>query len=274
MTGSVLVRLLEAARLDQKHRSVLPAERKLQRALRSTWARQGRAVQSALRSNRPAGYTKVALTEALDPGDERIANAVREDVALVGRLEVLLVEVLARGAAESGRELSVTIGADFAGADPGALAWLAERAGARVAGIDEVTRAYVRTILTDAGIGGWSYQRTSKALRERFAGFSAKQPQKHLRNRGEMIAVTEIGEAYEHGGRLVAKQLQGEGLDIEKQWLVAGDARVCPICAPAGTQGWIDENTAFSNGFDGPLGHPGCRCATARRVRDDDDEGE
>lgn len=268
---ATLIRLLEAARLDEKHASVLPLERRVQRALRSAWRGQAAAVRAALR--RPWFEESRSLAEAISPDEaDEVAAAVTADTALVAELQLVLVEAAGRGARDTGRELALALGADWAIENPAAVAWLSERGAARVAGIDDVTRGYVRTILVQAADEGWSYQRTSKALRDRFVGFSARSPLGHVRNRGELIAITEVGEAYEHAGRQVALDLAADGLVIEKQWLTAADAKVCQVCAPAGMQDWIGEDDVFTNGLTGPLGHPGCRCACTRRVQPDDEE--
>ena len=271
MTG-LAVRLYEAARLDEKQAAVLPLERRLVRRLARTWAAQHRKVAATLTTALFEGAAG-RLAEAMNPDDiERAADAVRADRALVETLDAVLVEAAGRGARDSGAELGAKIAAAFALENPAAVQWLSERAATQVAGIDDVTRGYVRTILTQAADQGWSYQRTSRALRERFVGFSARSRLGHVRNRGELIAITEVGTAYEHAGTLVAAQLVDDGLVIEKAWLTAADAKVCPVCAPAGSEGWISEADSFTNGLAGPLGHPGCRCTTTRRAALTEDE--
>lgn len=48
-----------------------------------------------------------------------------------------------------------------------------------------------------------------------------------------------------------------------KEWLTAGDQRVCDRCAGNETEGAIPVWGMFGDGGDGPPAHPGCRCALA-----------
>lgn len=266
--GRLLASLLEAAELERKHRSVRPLERRLERALRAMWRRQQAVVLRALAARR--ALTEAAwLAEAVTPDDfDPVGDSVPADATFAAALEAILETALGRGAGDVIAEIGIRTVVTFDVGDPAVAAWLTEHAAERIAGIDDVTRAAVRRILVDAADNGWSYARTAKALKERFAGFAARSPLAHLRSRAELIAVTEIGDAYEHAGRVVADLARAQGLHLEKLWVVAGDDRVCVICAPAGAEGWIpdDGTTSFANGFDGPLGHPGCRCALARRT--------
>lgn len=250
--------LLEAEAATRKPRDVLPLERRLTRALRATWRAQSRAVLAALDRHR-SQFDEAVEADVLD-------QAVHHDP----RLEATLAEVLAQAVARGGRSAVVDLGtlAAFDLDFPDAVAWLEGRAAARVAAIDDTTRDYLRTILRQAGEEGWSYQRTARRITDRFAEFARGVPQQHIRSRAELIAVTELGEAYETGHRIGAARLEAQGLAIEKQWLSAGDERVCPQCAPAAAEGWIANRDQFANGLDGPPGHPGCRCATQRRVKE------
>ena len=65
---------------------------------------------------------------------------------------------------------------------------------------------------------GQSYDDIARAIRDRFEGFSAPSPLKHIRSRSHLIAVTELGDAYEAGNRAVIDGLVDAGLVMEKRW--------------------------------------------------------
>lgn len=261
-----LAALIEAEARTRKLRAVLALERRVGRQLRRTWRAQSKAALAALA--RFAGDFDEALREAIeiDDIDEPVTSAIRSDPQLVMTVQIVTERALAAGAASTFIDLAVdgTFDLDH----PDAVTFLRGRAADRVAGIDDVTRRFVRTVLVQAADGGWSYQGTAKALRDRFVEFSAPVPQQHLRNRAELIAVTEVGEAYEHGARIVADELAVGGLVLEKAWLTVGDERVCPICGPNEAAGYIARTASFPSGHDGPLGHPACRCTATWRARE------
>ena len=81
-------------------------------------------------------------------------------------------------------------------------------------------------------------------------------------NNGEflLVAVTEVGNAYEAGTAGTIRQLEQTGLAMEKSWLTVGDDRVDDECAGNEAAGWIPATAAFPSGHDRPLAHPACRC--------------
>jgi HK97 family phage portal protein len=114
--------------------------------------------------------------------------------------------------------------------------------------IVKLTRGRVRELVAETIENGDSLQTLQKRLREDFA-FS--------RRRAESIAVTETGEAI---GRGTWESYQNRGF-WGKQWLTAGDERVCPICRSAEDEGPLALGRPFNNGREHPPGHPGkCRC--------------
>lgn len=263
----LLVALLEAERTKRKLRVVLPLERQLQRAAVKAWRTQAKAVLTTLAS--VAGDFPVE--EAIDPNQlgQRIGHVIVTDPSLSATVQVVAQKALLGGAQSA--ELDLGVDAAFTLEYPEAVSWLAQHGAERVSAIDDVTRRYMRTILTNAADEGWSYSRTAAAIKDRFVEFAVGVPQEHIRSRAELVAVTEVGEAYEQGAKIVTAGLQQQGLVIEKQWLAEDDA--CDECGPNADDGWIDEDADFSSGDDAPLVHPGCRCDLERRVVNPDDEG-
>ena len=252
--------LVEAERSTRKHRAVRPLEARVQRAAKSMWRRQHKAT-AAVVARHSREFTPRPLREAADPGDltAEIAAAIAPAARILeAELARAYPRALAAGAAAVGRD--ITMRARFDLKDERAIAWLKDRAADRVRGITAETASQMRTILATAADQGWSYQRTAKEISTRFAGFSTAVPQRHLRSRAELVAVTEVGDAYEHGRQLAVDDLTAAGVDVEKSWLAVGDERMCSLCGPNWRKGWIASDKTFPSGHDKPLAHPGCRC--------------
>ncbi|HRJ42932.1 MAG TPA: phage minor head protein, partial [Caldilineaceae bacterium] len=168
--------------------------------------------------------------------------------------------------------LAAALGEDveqaFSLRNPRAVAYLEEHGAKLVTKINEETRSQMRTLVTQAVDEGWSYTRTAKAIREKFDGFAGLKPQKHIRDRATLVAVTEAGQAYEEGSRIVALGLAERGVRMEKYWRTSGDERVSQGCVDNQAAGWIDVAEMFPSGHERPLRFPGCRCtAQYRRAR-------
>jgi SPP1 gp7 family putative phage head morphogenesis protein len=126
--------------------------------------------------------------------------------------------------------------------------------------IDATTFDGIRNLLTDGIAEGRSHSALAREIRQRFEGFT--------RDRAELIAVTEIGDAYSQGTLIQAGNLRDAGLDMEKSWLTVGDDRVSDGCADNEAAGWIDIDDDFPSGDDAPLRFPGCRCSLLTRRKE------
>lgn len=141
------------------------------------------------------------------------------------------------------------------------------RAGDRIAGIDETTLNLLRPLIEQAIAENWAYTKLAKEIRKLFKDFGRAVHQRHLRDRAELIAVTEIGQAYIDGQLDNAQRLARGGANLEKSWLTVGDDRVSAGCRGNAGAGWIPLAQAFPSGHGGPLRFPGCRCALQTRRR-------
>lgn len=263
-------RLIEALTPEDKDRDVRPLEDQLRRGMVRMWAQQRHLVLQRLPTYRPR-FEESLSDDELDALWNAVATSTAPEMQRL--IDELAPRAMERGygaaAAETAASAGSTaalMGLSFDLRNPRAVDFLRNRGAERVAGINEATREQLRRILTVAGDNGWSYSRTEREIRSRFSGFARRSPLRHIRTRAELVAVTEIGAAYEAGHQQVISELAEQGTVTEKQWLDAGDERVCPICLPASGQGWIPSSEAFTNGLSGPLGHPGCRCALQTRV--------
>jgi len=173
---------------------------------------------------------------------------------------------MAEGIARQVRNLRITGAFDIA-AQPEALQYLEDYGARLVTRIDATTREYIKTQVTRAMEEGWSYNRTAKAITERYREFAIGKPQLHIRSRAHLVAVTETGNAYEEGRMQTARWLKNQGLDLEKYWANVGDDRVSDGCLENTGAGWIPLEQAFPSGHQRPLRFPGCRCDLHTRVR-------
>lgn len=136
--------------------------------------------------------------------------------------------------------------------NPRAVAYIGSRGATAVTGIDDESKSQLRTILAAATDDGRSYNWLARAIRQKFNDFSTK--------RAKLIAVTELGNAYQEGNMIVARDLATLGLPMQKRWLTVGDDRVDADCQANADQEWIDVEETFVSGADRPLSHPHCRC--------------
>ena len=150
-----------------------------------------------------------------------------------------------------------------------AISWSETNAARLVSGVDDTTRNSLKILLTKAREEGWAYTKTGDAINAEFDGFSNGAAQRNIRDRAQLVAVTESCDAYEAGSAQAITTLQTYGLVYDKSWLAAGNA--CPnICAANAGQGWIPVDDSFQSGDDTPSGHPGCRCTALYQRREED----
>lgn len=167
-------------------------------------------------------------------------------------------EAIGAGMAQMAASLgTASVGLSFDLANPRATEYLGRVGAERVGGLNDTTHDAMRVLLRQAADEGWSYDKTASAIRDRFADMS--------RQRATLIAVTEVGDAYSEGNRIVARDMQAAGLAMEKRWLTSRDERVTQGCRDNATAGWIDLEQPFPSGHQRPLRFPRCRCDTEFR---------
>lgn len=145
--------------------------------------------------------------------------------------------------------------------NPRAVDYLANYGANLVTGIDDYSKQQLRDALTNATEQGMNYQSVAKLIGKMFGEWALK--------RAKLIAVTEIGNAYQEGNLIVGLDLAAHGVLIEKSWLTRGDDRVDVHCKANADQGWIDVTKSFSSGVERPLDHPRCRCVLLMRRKPD-----
>lgn len=257
--------LFEAVSRRWMNRQQTKYRSKLRRVLVRMWRQQKRTVEQAWL---PMIRARQILREAsgVDGLMHLLEGLLAVDEATWGEaLAAVLAEVMLTAARTALDDLRVAT--SFEIPTERIEAQIRQHAGDLVRGLNETTRGELRSILERAVEERLSYSEAAKLLRNRFVEFGALVPLHHIHDRAELIAVTEIGQAYIRGQQQVGNALQAAGLAMEKAWLTAQDERVEPECEENGAAGWIPWDEQFPSGHDAPLAHPGCRCAMQMQQR-------
>lgn len=249
----------------RKSQKVTGIERSLERKYARVWRNQqdvfigefGKLRPLFPRVNESLIQEAVTVTD-VNPALNAAENATRSLAvdAIQGAVEVALIA----GSDAIFETVGVGTGVSFDLVNPLAIEYLDQKGATQVSGIDETTRVRVRRIIVQAAREGWSWERTAEALIDLYEGFrfGGKGPL-HFNNRGQLIAVTEIGNAYEEGARIGALQLSAAGLPMEKRWSGPDDGRTSEACKSNLDAGWVGIDEVFPSGDLRPLNHPGCR---------------
>lgn len=235
-------------------RAVVPLERRLEKQVGTAFRAQGKAFVAEYGRNR-ARFQEADANDFLHLFDI-VSTATRDLFA--GPIE----DACARALEASGKQRTSEFGIKvaFGLANPRAEAWLKKHAASRVTMIDSTTRDEIKSIVTRGLEGGKTYDEIAKEIAGRFDEFGQTKAQAHIDTRAHLVAVTEIGDAYEKGNRLVVDEIAAQGIDIEKHWRNSGDGRVSQGCLTNSADGWIPLNQAHTSGHQEPLRFPGCRC--------------
>jgi hypothetical protein len=262
-----LLTLLEAHRNLRKARAVRPLERSLEKGAAAFFKAEGaeflkRLATLATRFPGTEGAVLVMMRDWSPLLDE--ASGVTAET-LLNAWEAAAGAALVKG----GNHLFASLGADlvFTLEHPRVSAYLAQNAAVLVTKVDDTTRAALNRLITAGQEAGWSYDRIAREIRRQFAEFAAGRPQQHIASRAHLVAVTEVGEAYEASAFMGAQEMASLGLMMVKRWVTVGDERVSEGCRRNEADGWIGLEQAHSSGHMKPLRFPGCRCDEQYDVR-------
>jgi hypothetical protein len=281
-----ILELTEALRRGASRKKAERLVRPLQLAMRKAFKQQGNLFVRKLRALK-LKFSERALTqgepiqawatelnrpfnEAISENDWLAAwiETGQETLRLFSEpLDKAVAKALEVGALASMAEIGMKI--SWSAKNPRAKAYLDSYGAKLVAGINETTRDFLKTLLGQASEAGWSYQKTAEAISERFGEFAEGKPQEHIDSRAHLVAVTEVGNAYAEGNLQIAQELKAAGLELEKAWSTVGDDKVSEECQANEKAGWIGIGEAFPSGHQRPLRFPGCRCDLLTRVKKD-----
>lgn len=259
--------LIEAASVRSKWRKLARPLRRAERAAGGLFRKQGRLFMAGFKGLR-AQFAEGRLQEAITEDDWlRIWDAVtgETDTLWLDTLTEMMGNGLALGAAQVIADLEVDYA--FQLSNPRAVAYIEQNGALRVAGINDTTQSAIRNIVTQGTREGWSYDRVAREINRQFTEFAVGRPQEHIKSRGHLVAITEMGNAYEAGSAVVIDDLQAAGLEMEHKWLTVGDDRVSDGCRENQAEGWIPYSQAFQSGHARPLRFPGCRCTLLYRMK-------
>ena len=251
-------RFLEAVRRDRKPHDLDSIYAKVERELgrgwneqaadfKKEWAKFKDDFSEAAKKKPSATKINSAWKRASRRGNKRHEKILDKSAS----------SALDKGAASAMKDLGAgQAGISFDLEDPQAIRYLKKLGFKKVKGLSQTSLNRIKRLIIDMAEKGASWSEVGKAVDELMGWKTAGAGM----SRGELIAVTETGQAYEAGRQIVRKKFEKAGLRTEKAWYAVGDDRVCEICEPAEADGWIPGNDEFSNGFMMPLAHPGCRC--------------
>jgi hypothetical protein len=206
-------------------------------------------------------YKKTLFNEAL--GGSEVNNELEKIFTITDELIKAPINEGVRKAIETGGMQAmkeVGEGLSFNIEHPEAVNYINKRGAEAVTQINETTRKRINRIVTSGLQKGKSYDKVAKEISDEFEQFAVGRPQKHIDSRAHHVAVTEAGNAFEHGNSVGANQMEEMGLDIEKSWHTVGDEEVSQGCADNESDGWIKKNELHTSGHQHPLRFPGCRC--------------
>ena len=283
-----LDRFLEARANVTKWRTLTPGFKQVHPDIRAAFLEQGdqllKTANAAARESaralplgvgllgplREASLSQEGWLEAWDEVAQETAPLLIEPIQLAAGMGMVA------GAGQLGRTLEVDTAFNLT--NPRAVDYLEAHGAEWVSGINDTTRDRIRTIVRDGAAAGESYQEVARKIEQMFTEFAGPAQSvigvlmgdKPVRSRAEVIAITELGNAYEAGNYVVVQDLAAAGLEMQKAWKTVNDERVDQdICAANQAQGWIGIEVAFQSGHMTPMGHPICRCYCAFRRRPD-----
>jgi hypothetical protein len=277
----ILDRFLEAAKAAAKWRALKTPYKPVHKGVRAAFLEQGRQLLKATNARAqesarvlPVGVgllgplREASLSQAgwLEAWDQVAADTVD---LLLEPVQLAAGAGMEAGAAELARQLEIDTGFDLT--NPRAVEYLEQHGAEHIAGINDTTKARIRTILQEGAAEGASYTEIANRIGEMFREFAGPANVVSVlldnvkRSRAELVAITELGNAYEAGTRILIDDLVAGGLEMEKQWLTVGDNKVSDGCRENQDAGWIPVADAFPSGHQQPVRFPGCRCTCLYR---------
>lgn len=216
--------------------------------------------QKELEKHLPDEITKTTIDPALDKTFKATENQFKNSILSE------TTRISQKAVAGFSDQIEATMGFRFDYADPNQQKFLEDRAASMVKGIDEVTRQDIHDIITKGHADKKAYNQIAKEIREKYAEMAVPAGPSHIRDRAELIAVTEIAHAAQATSYAQSMALAQKGWIVHKFWNNTGDDRVSDGCKANTSQGWIPIEQPFQSGHQYAPRFPGCRCAISYKV--------
>jgi hypothetical protein len=197
-----------------------------------------------------------ALSKTFKKTEPKFKNAILSETTKISQKAV----------AGFSDQIEATLGFRFDYADPNQQRYLDERAAKMVTKIDEVTRQEIHDIVANGHRDGKAYNQIAKDIRTKFKEMAVPAGPSHIRDRAELIAVTEIAHAAQSTTYNQSLALAEKGWIVHKFWNNTGDQRVSEGCLANTAQGFIPIKEPFQSGHQYSPRFPGCRCAISYKV--------
>lgn len=259
----LLENIAALTKIWKRDRALKPIETKLARQMAKAFRAHRAAFMREFERVGPGILGEASIPPAIEGALEAAYQATLD--LFTGPIEEAAGAAIAAAARHRVAEFGVDYSFDLK--NPRAVAAIKDRAAAAVTNIDATTREEIARIVTQGMEDGYNYQQVARQIVAKYEEFGVGKPQAHIRNRAELIAVTEAAEAYETGNRLVIDEMTAVGLEMEKSWSTVGDGRVSDGCRQNAAVGWIPVDQTFPSGHQRAPRFPGCRCAILYRRR-------
>ena len=216
--------------------------------------------QKDLEKHLPGEITKTTIDPVLDKAfkatDNQFKNSILSETTRISQ----------KAAAGFSDQVEAPMGFRFDYADPNQQKFLEDRAAKMVKKIDEVTRQDIHDIITKGHTEKKAYNQIAKEIREKYSEMAVPAGPSHIRDRAELIAVTDIAYAAQATSYAQSMALAQKGWIVHKFWNNTGDERVSDGCKANTSQGWIPIEQSFQSGHQYAPRFPGCRCAISYKV--------
>jgi len=265
--NSIIAELVEAAKTVQKDLALKPIEKKLAKRVRDIFKIHQTIFMRGFEDIGPDIFKESAkvrsVIKLIAAADAGVHNE------FIDSIEEATKDSMSAAATHRAAEFGV--GYSFDIGNPRATKYIHKHALNAVKDMELTTKKDIRGILEKGMKEGFGYRKVARDINKKYSEYSTPvRAGKHIRNRAELIAITEAGTAYEEGNKQVVDGMTKAGLTMEKFWSNTGDDKVSDGCQENTDVGWIPVDQNFPSGDEHSPRFPGCRCTILYRRRASD----
>ena len=250
----------ESLRHPKHMRTIAPLRKVIQGIAAEYFTAQGHQILKAVRKNIPAALEAVPqISEAKSPNSKKFSmHLLPDDVepltfAVTTAEKNVFAQALEDAITRAADQLKADLKSDAVISGDKMTQYLEDHSLEKLTGDwNTETLSQLRNAVADSYSSGGTADDIEAALKATVSKFSDY--------RAQMIAQTEVNDAYNYGRRQLA---DAAGMD-EKAWDPDGEA--CEVCMENVDAGWIPIDEDFPSGDDGPTAHPNCDCSLSFRT--------